>query len=155
VIHVHIQWHPIKRLCMVTTVLRDQSVLSWSQRSESQLHAVFQIQKLNSVCCNKFTSSKAYWSTTICVSVPSNLYIALLADNRLITILRNSFFQSKLNHTRNWENIMYTYHLGHKVKNGNFHGQNFSPPSKAFIKRITERNLLLLVFLDMTHESIL
>jgi len=48
----------------------------------------------------------------------------------------------------------HTYHLGCKVINCNFHGQNVSSPSKAFIKRITE-NLLLQAFLAITHESIL
>jgi hypothetical protein len=87
---------------------------------------------------------------------PMILHVASVIENRPILIyLETAVFHSKLNQLQSWKNIKQTYHLRHKVINCNFHGQNVSSPSKAFIKRITEKNLLLLTFLAITHESIL
>lgn len=87
---------------------------------------------------------------------PMILYFALLIENRPILLcLETVIVCSKSNQLRSWKNIKQTYHLGHKVINCNFHGQSVSSPSKAFIKRIIERNMLLLTFLAITHENIL
>jgi hypothetical protein len=78
---------------------------------------------------------------------PMILYIASVIENRPILIYLETVVHSKLNQLLSWKNIKQTYHLGHKVINCTFHGQNVSSPSKAFTKRITEKNLLLLAYL--------